>query len=57
MGRALEDMIQVTTSLHGGVVSDPRYVTYSDVNMRSIVSSGNGRGRDISSSAPVTASR
>jgi hypothetical protein len=56
MASGRDDTIQVTTSLHGGVVRDPRYVTYSEVNETSSNSRGNGRIRVTSSSAPTTAS-
>jgi hypothetical protein len=57
MGSGRDDTIQVTASLHGGVVRDPRYVTYSEGNETSRISRGKGRIRVTSNSAPTTASR
>ena len=52
-----DDTIQVTTSLHGGVVRDPRYVTYCEEKVMSSISREKGRARVTSNSAPTTASR
>jgi hypothetical protein len=52
-----DDTIQITDSLHGGVVRDPRYVAYCDEKVTASFSRGKGRASVTFDSATITSSK